>query len=269
MTARRILLFLALLSAYGLILVTAGTAVIVFLMDTSLSLAEGANQTLEALAEPEWWSSAGVVAAIVVAAQLLFLLPLASKHPPRGERSRPLLVSLVIGGAIAACLTFGLMAALLELVSLVTGSETGELVDEVIFDDEIVPLVMIAGSWALWSALLLLFARGIWADRALGRLVAALFGGTLVEALLVVPIDVMVRRRTDCYCGTGTFLALVAASFATLWLTGPGIVIVLASKRHRRWRRTHCSRCGHAMGPSPGRVCPECGAPRGRREMGG
>ena len=76
---------------------------------------------------------------------------------------------------------------------------------------------------------------------------------------MVLPIDLMVRRRTDCYCGTGTFISMCFSAVALLWLTGPGIVIALTHRRRRTARQTHCGRCGQAKGPSPGPVCPECG----------
>ncbi len=120
-------------------------------------------------------------------------------------------------------------------------------------------LVTLIGSWVFWAMMLLVFSRRLWADTVLGRLVVLLFGGTIVELLVVVPVDVMVRRRTSCYCATGTFLALCLSALGLLWLTGPGIVIALTARRRRLARATHCASCGHSKGPSPGPACPECG----------
>ena len=152
-------------------------------------------------------------------------------------------------------LTFALMLGVTEFVQTVLEASLD-------LDDTLAMTVLVAalvGGWGFWSGILLVFSRGIWADRALGRLVGLLVGGTLLEVLVVLPLDIMVRRRTDCYCFAGTFFALCLAVIATLWLAGPGVVIALMSKKHRMWRETHCERCGYAMGPSPGPVCPECG----------
>ena len=177
----------------------------------------------------------------------------------------PLAVSLGVGAIIAAILTTGALVGLSELVaSLVTGRFTTSPwgADRDLLDHwwvGMLVLVMLLASWAFWSALLLVFSRELWADRALGRLVGLLLGGTILEVLVVIPIDVMVRRRTDCYCATGTFYSLTLAAAGVLWLAGPGIFFALTSRRRRAWRRDWCARCGQAKGPSPGARCPECG----------
>ena len=93
----------------------------------------------------------------------------------------------------------------------------------------------------------------------MGRVVGLLLGGTIVEAALILPIDIMIRRRTQCYCETGSFVALCLSTWALLWLAGPGAIIVVFRKRHRAWFETHCDYCGYERGPSPGERFPECG----------
>ena len=80
-----------------------------------------------------------------------------------------------------------------------------------------------------------------------------------VEVLVVLPIDAMVQRRSDCYCAAGTFWSLCASAVALLWLTGPGIVFAVTMRRRGMARKTNCAGCGQLKGPSPGPVCPECG----------
>jgi len=120
-------------------------------------------------------------------------------------------------------------------------------------------VLVVIGTWIGWTVMLLVFARELWTDTLVGRAALLLFGGTVVELLIVLPIDVMVRRRTDCYCAAGTFWSLVMSAVAIMWLTGPGIVLTLTRSRRRLARVTHCGRCGHEKGPTPGEVCPECG----------
>jgi len=123
----------------------------------------------------------------------------------------------------------------------------------------LVLLVVFTGSWVSWSFILLVFTREMWADRLLGRIVHVLLAGTIIEFIVILPIDMMVRRRTDCYCATGTFLSICFAGTALLWLAGPGAWIAITSRRHRAVRERYCERCGHANGPTPGEHCPECG----------
>ena len=121
---------------------------------------------------------------------------------------------------------------------------------------------IIAG-WLIWSVILGLLARRSDPRRLHSRLIMLLLGGTILEVLIVVPIDVIVRRRTDCYCATGTFFALCASIWACLWLAGPGLILALTSKRRRTWGRTHCLNCGYLHeGTEPPQVCPACAHPQ-------
>ena len=213
-------------------------------------------ELLDLLRVGEWWVNAGILTIVAVGTQAVFVIPVIWKRPPKAPRSRSLEISLIIAAAVAGGLTLGLMFAFATFAEVVLeissdwnlGASTPEALVTAIF----------VGSWVFWSVVLLVFCRGIWADRTLGRVVGLLIGGTLLEVLVVLPLDIMVRRRTDCYCFAGTFFALCIATVATLWLAGPGIVIALTSRKHRHWRELHCFRCGYAKGPSPGAVCPEC-----------
>ncbi|MHC4785388.1 MAG: hypothetical protein ACYTE6_05430 [Planctomycetota bacterium] len=265
---RRWILWLVGLLAYTVLLVPYGTVLLSLAMaspggdlwgDSWVALAG------ELLADGDWWLTALISCSVIAVTQLAFLLPVVRLRPPGGQRGRSLTVSLWVGAAVAALLTVGLCLAVVELVA---GLVHGDLAvnpwgthDELMSELWAGPgmLVTSVGSWMVWLAALLVFSRQLWADTLLGRLVLLLFGGTVVELLVVVPIDIMVRRRTDCYCATGTFFSLCFSAIAIVWLTGPGIVIAVTARPRRLARRTHCGRCGHAKGPSPGPACPECG----------
>ncbi len=262
------LLWLAGITAYTVVMVPVGTVLLAFLLYPPWS-EEGPlgwlKTSAEMLADDQWWVYALIGCAIISVTQCLFLLPVFRLRPPQGTRPRSLFASFVLGALIAALLTTGLALGLLELVaSLLHGNldespwgPNSEMLD--------VPwafpgmLLMLVGSWVFWAMALLIFSRRLWPDTVLGRFVVVLFGGTILELLVVLPIDVLVRRRTDCYCATGTFFSLCLSAIGLLWLTGPGIVFAITARRRRLARLTHCARCGHTKGPSPGPVCPECG----------
>jgi uncharacterized membrane protein YdcZ (DUF606 family) len=258
---------------YTALLVPVGTVLMLFLImppwgeDGHRAWLE---HTCEALADPEWWAWGGLVCGVIVVTQFLFLVPVVRLRPPRGERARPLVVSLMLGAVIAAGLTGAIGLGLAELIASSRMADWSadpwqgrELAGRPWMWPGLAAVLL--GSWGLWTLLLLVFTRELWADRLLGRLVVLLFGGTVVELLVVIPIDIMVRRRTACYCATGTFLALCGSAVALVWLAGPGIVLALTSRRRRLVRETHCARCGHPKGPTPGPACPECGHAWGGR----
>ena len=265
---RRVLLWLAGLAVYTTLLVPVGTVLLTFLLAPPWS-EEGTfgwlESSIELLADDEWWAGALVGCAVISLTQFLFLLPVIRLRPPQGTRPRSLTASLVLGALVAALISTALVAGVVELVaSLLHGNfsespwATG---DDLLGEVWVLPglLVTLVGSWVFWTMALLIFSRRLWADTVIGRFVLLLFGGTIVELLVVLPIDAMVRRRTDCYCGTGTFFSMCFSAVGLVWLSGPGIVITLTRRRRRTARQTHCGRCGQAKGPSPGPVCPECG----------
>ena len=87
------------------------------------------------------------------------------------------------------------------------------------------------------------------------------FLGTLVEVGLTVPIDVMVRRRTSCYCAESTMWGLSICWAVGTLILGPVIWLALLGKRRKRWYGGHCESCGYDMnGCMTAERCPECGS---------
>lgn len=260
---RRPLIILLALPVYTFTMMVAASAVVLAIVVedwSDIRLLELPGALAEMVSEPDWWSIVGPTALVLVALQGVFLLPMFSRRPPREHRGKSLTASLLVAGVLAGALTMGVGGGVLELIGLIGLPELLGSTSVQKEDLWVIPLAMLAVGWVVWSVLLLVFVRGIWADRTLGRLVGLLFAGTLMETIVILPLDVMVRRRTDCYCGTGTFMALSFCGLATLWLAGPGVVIALLSHRHRRWRDDHCGTCGYPKGPSPGPRCAECGS---------
>ncbi len=255
-TMRLRTLILALgLPVYTFGLMVVGTVGLILLAINDLDEIDSIPESvLRAFGESEWWMYAGTSALVLVALQAVFLIPMFQDRPPRERRGKSLTASLVLAGILAGLLTLGLGAGAMELIRLLSGRRAGS--EDALW---LLPLGAVAAGWIFWTLLLLTYVRGIWADRTLGRIVGVLIAGTVLETLIVLPIDVMVRRRTDCYCATGTFIALLVCGVGALWLAGPGVVIAIMSGKHRRWRESHCERCGYAKGPSPGARCAECG----------
>ena len=203
-------------------------------------------------------------ALLVVGTQIIFLLPVFAKRLGVAGQGRSLKRTVCAAGLVGGFLFTGLILSFLELFRV--WEPVGEwITDESEILDWDMPAVFvvfwasIVVGWLLWLPILFIFARRAGPRRFHERLIVVLLAGTVLETLVIVPIDVMVRRRTDCYCGTGTFFALCISIWAWLWLTGPGIVLAITAKRRRLLAETHCVNCGYAKGPSPGPVCPECG----------
>jgi hypothetical protein len=242
------------------------TAFVMCLLVGEGSLLERVDDAFDVLREQDWWAAMLPIVGVVSISQVVFLLPVIRLRPPTGARQRSLLVSLLLGAAVAALLTVGVGLAITELVGefvLPWGTEASPWSNDDLAEEPwiwiTVPVVLI-GSWFVWTFLILLFAQQAWADHAIGRVVRMLFACTVVELLLAIPIDVMVRRRTSCRCETGTFAALAIGGAALLWLMGPGLVLLATTRRRRLRKRAYCPRCGHSRGVGVGGDrCSECG----------
>jgi hypothetical protein len=205
---------------------------------------------------------------VLVTSQWLFLVPACLKRPELGQRSRSLTLSIMMVAVVVAALTVGLVYGLAEGILLLRGEsgvlgyfapDTGQPLWRQALGWALLPLVLWPLSWIFWTPILLFFSRRRVGRTRWGRIIGLLLGGTILELLFIIPLDVLVRRRTDCYSYSGTLIGLVCSAFALVWLAGPGIIIPLTSKRRRLWAESYCMNCGYAKGPSPGQKCPECG----------
>jgi hypothetical protein len=220
----------------------------------------------EASMHPVAWTGVFLPAMVAALAQLMFLLPVVKPSMVRSEHGRTLWLSVIGAGFVAALLFVALLMAIGEGVHWLVFGETdlGDWVADTAIHDMAPlewwvfwPYVLIG--WMIWTPLLWVFTRRAPRNRLPDRLAGWLLAGTIAEVIVVLPLDLMVRRKSDCYCATGTFWALVTSGLALLWLAGPGIVLAVTSKRRRAWFEMHCEKCGYAKGPSPGQRCPECG----------
>ena len=181
-------------------------------------------------------------------------------HLQLQSHGRPLGWTLGMAALVAGAGSMGLLLALSDLVFIIAGQAVPK--HDSYLESYWAILAVVAGvlvfSWLIWIPVLARFCRRRpQFDRA-ERLVGLLLGGTLAEIVVLIPIDLLVRHRVNCHCATATFHASWMASLALIWLTGPGIVLAVLSRRRRAWN-DRCQRCGYRRNVAAGPKCPECG----------
>lgn len=192
--------------------------------------------------------------------QGLFLLGMPALRWPRPTRRRAMAASLVTGALVAGLLTFGLLATVLNLFDLWKAA-TNKIGGHIFW--------VIAVAWGGW---LVAFAV-MWAGQWLGgfaKLYKLLIAGTWLELLVTIPVDVQVRKRTNCYCGEGTFFALVLGSLVAVWSFGPGLALLFLTRRLQRdGFFSACGKCGADLSAVAAKRCPACDArvPRNNRRQ--
>jgi hypothetical protein len=199
------------------------------------------------------WEFILISASVIVGTQIVFVLPFV-KPPTITTKGKSLIVSSLIASIAGSFLVVGFAAGVFSFI-------TSFLLDNQTTDEYYVPVFMysIGAAWIVWSVLLLMYIkRKNYDPSGLVRITSWMFAGSVVEMLLMIPFNVMVIKRTDCYCATGSFLSLTLSVFATLWLFGPFMVILLAWRK-RPWTKDHCFSCGYPRKVRDAKECSECG----------
>jgi hypothetical protein len=189
---------------------------------------------------------------IFFALQALFLIGMPQLRWPRATKRTPMALSLAAGALAIAMLTFGLLGIVLNALDVWEGF-MNRLELEVFW--------VLAIIWEVW---LILFAA-MWAGQqwfgGFKKLYKLLIAGTFLELLITIPIDVQVRKRTNCYCGEGTFFALVITSTLAIWSFGPGLVLLFLTRRLQRdGYFSLCGKCGYDLRGTAEKRCPKCAA---------
>lgn len=210
------------------------------------------------LQEDESWWMLGILGGWVLL-QVLFLSPLVG--PPRVDgEGRPMLPSLIAAVLIATTGTALAWVAIVEAVFSLF------VPDARTFDDAYQRVVVIGwipalavwtvGGWLWFRALR---SAGSSHDPAgLDRHLRRVLAGTAVEAALGTIALLMVRRRTDCLCATGSFLSLGYSLMVLVWLCGPWAVLFFTREERSKWSRRACGGCGYVRRSDASR-CSECG----------
>jgi MFS family permease len=199
-------------------------------------------------------SAVFAVGAGFMALQALLLLPI---WRPRARRSRgvPVWLSLTAGAALAAALLGGFVAA----VHHALGDRSNQTY-------AIAGAAVAAVAWPIGTLLFVLLVRARprespeWIATKMCR---SILRGTAFEALAVVPLDVMIRKKSDCYCVAGSIIAWGVCIGVGVVVFGPAALLpAIARKRDLDYARK-CDGCG---APSSDAVIPEGSAYRETQE---
>lgn len=174
-------------------------------------------------------------------------------------------LSVAVAAFVAALLVTGLVGGVVAAGRIIAGD-----------DDRWREALAAVGaamllSWIVATPVIAVYTRRWIGMKPLERIAHVLFAGTVVQSAALIPLDVMIRRRTDCYCFEGTYWSLTACWAAGLIVLGPIVFLLPARQRQRRLMRCACVHCGYDMRATPGlESCPECGKGwRGEAGAGG
>lgn len=191
-----------------------------------------------------------VLAIVFFAMQALLLSGAPHFRWPRPTRRRWMNTSIAAGSLMAALLTIGLISSLVSMV----GAKASVL--------WYLPVLLMAIliPWGVWFFVFAAFWIGTW-DKRFGRMYRLLLAGTWIELLVTIPVDIAVRRRTNCYCEEGTFFGMTIGLTMAFWTFGPGVVLLFFRMKRQREETGICLKCGYDLRGLDQPRCPECGTP--------
>jgi len=210
------------------------------------------------LIDSEFAIMMGMTIAALTIAQMIFLLPV--RRPGlMGNRGHGLKRSLYIAGFVIGGLTLAAVMAIGEYLDTVHKMDFG-FIDQFPGGAYFGVGIVVALGWSIATPMLFHFTRPGRKEAVLARLSKKLFLGTIIEVALLIPLDVMVRRKTSCYCWAGSYWALTLCGFIGVFALGPAVFLPILAKRRKTWYAGHCGVCSYDMSGTPDALrCPECG----------
>jgi len=199
-----------------------------------------------------WWLI-WIGAAFIAITQGIFLVPTFSPIT-RAGRPRSLRWTVLAASGIAAMLSTAWLIALLGTIWLFLGVFLPPLATETLLAVFAAQLVV---TWIVWHR---------WISRRVMRhdvpeawIIRRVLAGTGLLIAGTIPLDVIVRRKTQCYCAEGSLIALTWGIGGAFWCFGPAIFLGRTRRMRHALRGAFCRGCGHARSPAGEPICPECG----------
>jgi hypothetical protein len=172
----------------------------------------------------EWLRIACIIGYVVL--QFLFVSGAGKLRVARGNKRGAALVALP-AAAIAVSVCYAGLVLAAEIGLRITPRR-----QEALYDTLLV-VAFFAVGWLIWGAVIFLYVRHS-PVRGPSRVLTAIIAGSWVEFVAALPVDASIRQgRDNCYCYTGSWVALVIAMPALVWCVGPGIFLLYWYEREQ------------------------------------
>lgn len=209
---------------------------------------------LESLNDLGYGIGATLFFGLLFFSQWWFLRPRSGRTILLNTTGKPLKSAVIIASCMAMLLTVGAVAIVLELfkkwASLLNPDPYG-----------MIAWISMLLIWSIWAWIFYVYWRQGDRYTQFGKMIRGLVAGSVIEALVAVPVHIVATRKTQCYCEHGSYTSLVFSGTVLLWAFGPGIYLLYQREKYRLQRLFPvCDQCGYDLRASK-EICPECGTP--------
>ncbi len=211
---------------------------------------DGISDTFRIMTDLSFITFMVITMGVFIGLQLLMLLPV--RYPRTKTRGKPVWLAIAAASLLAAILVVALIAAVVGVLG------EYDLLDSIPIDSWWGVAGVVAVHWALMVPLMAAFVKRQHGESVTRKLSMLLFVGSIVDVAAMIPLDVMIRRKTDCYSWSTSMFSLGTAAAIGMLAMGPAVWLPISCRRRRRWFETRCSACGYDM-TGGGTQCPECG----------
>lgn len=167
---------------------------------------------------------------ILIVAQVVFLSVSVrtAERRPVGRRS-------IMSTAIASVFMMGLLAVGMSSVLLEIFCSNN--IDNELWKDVfgLIMLVVFILSWVFWGFVFYRWSKKLEPANFVEKLCRYLFGGSILELLIAVPLHIIARQRPYCCAGFMTFMGIACGLAVMVFSFGPGVFFLFIDK----WKRLH------------------------------
>lgn len=193
---------------------------------------------LRMLGESETWLMVLGLFGGVSVVQLIVLSPVMRRRARR-ERGVSVWTSLTVGAAMFALLTGTFVASIGHALFDESGGPSERTL--------LTGAAVAAASWIGGTAYFALFMRkhpDASREGLLQLMSTRILQASVFEAIANIPLDVMIRKKSDCHCADASIFAWAAAMSVGLVVFGPAVFLTLLRKDRAGWYRERCDACG-------------------------
>jgi len=163
----------------------------------------------------------------ILLAQWLFLRPRQNWRVSLTETGRPMRTAVLVAAFMAALITMGMGASLLDLTRSNWLDKIGSLTGF---------YTIIGVLWMGWAVIFYLHWRQHDRWTRLTWMINSLIAGSILELMVAIGVYAWNPQNENCWCARGAYTGLIFGATVMIWLFGPGIILLWLYRQERAAR---------------------------------